>query len=163
MKLEIKITEATIQELAQLDLLFGESLCIENADARNKTFSAMLSSNGILGNELFKLVEMPHDDLLQLLDQKNFTKQKHLQEILHRPLEMYRTKFSIRTKNCLHNNKIYLIGELVTKTEKEMLKTQNFGRKCLNELKYFLEELDLSFGMILENFPDPKIIQQQED
>jgi DNA-directed RNA polymerase subunit alpha len=46
-----------------------------------------------------------------------------------------------------------LIGELVQKTEAEMLKTKNFGRKSLNEIKAILEEMELSLGMKLDNFP----------
>ena len=59
----------------------------------------------------------------------------------------------IRSANCLKNANITLIGELVQKTEAEMLKTKNFGRKSLNEIKAILEEMELSLGMKLDNFP----------
>jgi DNA-directed RNA polymerase subunit alpha len=64
-------------------------------------------------------------------------------------------ELSVRSINCLQNAKIETIGELVQKTEQEMLKTKNFGRKSLNEIKHILASMGLSLGMKLENF-DPK-------
>jgi len=62
-------------------------------------------------------------------------------------------ELSVRSANCLKNANITYIGELVQKTEAEMLKTKNFGRKSLNEIKNILEEMGLSLGMKLDNFP----------
>jgi len=62
-------------------------------------------------------------------------------------------ELSVRSMNCLKNAGIELIGELVQKTEAEMLKTKNFGRKSLNEIKVILDEMGLSFGMKLEFTP----------
>ena len=62
-------------------------------------------------------------------------------------------ELSVRSANCLQNANIHLIGELVQRTEAEMLKTKNFGRKSLNEIKEILGELGLSLGMKLHNFP----------
>jgi DNA-directed RNA polymerase subunit alpha len=56
-------------------------------------------------------------------------------------------ELSVRSINCLQNANIGTIGELVQKTESEMLRTKNFGRKSLNELKELLEAMGLSFGM----------------
>jgi DNA-directed RNA polymerase subunit alpha len=58
-------------------------------------------------------------------------------------------ELSVRSYNCLKNADIKTIGELVQKTEAEMLKTKNFGRKSLNEIKEILGEMGLSFGMKL--------------
>jgi DNA-directed RNA polymerase subunit alpha len=58
-------------------------------------------------------------------------------------------ELSVRSYNCLKNADIKTIGELVQKTEAEMLKTKNFGRKSLNEIKEILSEMGLSFGMRL--------------
>ncbi|TET94891.1 MAG: DNA-directed RNA polymerase subunit alpha [Desulfobacteraceae bacterium] len=69
-------------------------------------------------------------------------------------------ELSVRSSNCLKNANIKYIYELVQKTESEMLKTKNFGRKSLNEIKGILEEMDLQFGMELEDFPFP---QQEEE
>ena len=62
-------------------------------------------------------------------------------------------ELSVRSANCLQNAGIKYIGELVQKTEAEMLKTKNFGRKSLNEIKEILREMGLDFGMRIENFP----------
>jgi len=62
-------------------------------------------------------------------------------------------ELSVRSYNCLKNENIVYIGDLVTKTEGEMLKLQNFGRKSLNELKDNLKAMGLSFGMKLEKWP----------
>ena len=63
-------------------------------------------------------------------------------------------ELSVRSINCLQNAKIETIGDLVQKTEQEMLKTKNFGRKSLNEIKVILTEMGLALGTTLENF-DP--------
>ncbi|RMF24309.1 MAG: DNA-directed RNA polymerase subunit alpha [Deltaproteobacteria bacterium] len=60
---------------------------------------------------------------------------------------------SVRSANCLQNADIKYIGELVQRTEAEMLKTKNFGRKSLLEIKELLSEMGLSLGMKLPNFP----------
>jgi DNA-directed RNA polymerase subunit alpha len=62
-------------------------------------------------------------------------------------------ELSVRSSNCLNSANIRTIGELVQKTEAELLKTRNFGKKSLNEIKSILAEMGLSLGMKLENFP----------
>jgi DNA-directed RNA polymerase subunit alpha len=70
-------------------------------------------------------------------------------------------ELSVRAANCLENANIKYIGELVTKTEAEMLKTKNFGRKSLNEIKDILAEMGLSLGMKIDGF-DPNMLRQRE-
>ncbi|RPJ19529.1 MAG: DNA-directed RNA polymerase subunit alpha [Desulfobacteraceae bacterium] len=77
--------------------------------------------------------------------------EEKLNQNLFRPVS--ELELSVRSANCLKNANITLIGELVQKSEAEMLKTKNFGRKSLNELKSILEEMGLSLGMKLDNFP----------
>ena len=62
-------------------------------------------------------------------------------------------ELSVRSANCLQNANIRYIGELVQRTESEMLKTKNFGRKSLKEIKEILAEMGLSLGMKLEGWP----------
>ncbi|NWF56341.1 MAG: DNA-directed RNA polymerase subunit alpha [Syntrophaceae bacterium] len=66
-------------------------------------------------------------------------------------------ELSVRSANCLKNADIRYIGDLVQKTEVEMLKTKNFGRKSLNEIKEILAEMGLSLGMKLENWPPAEL------
>jgi DNA-directed RNA polymerase subunit alpha len=62
-------------------------------------------------------------------------------------------ELSVRSANCLQNANITLIGELVQRTEQDMLKTKNFGRKSLKEIKEILSNMGLSLGMKIENWP----------
>lgn len=71
-------------------------------------------------------------------------------------------ELSVRSANCLKNADITKIYQLVTKTEAEMLKTKNFGRKSLNEIKEVLSEMDLSLGMKLEGFVPPEEEELEE-
>jgi DNA-directed RNA polymerase subunit alpha len=64
-------------------------------------------------------------------------------------------ELSVRSANCLQNANIKYIYELVQRTEAEMLKTKNFGRKSLNEIKDILSEMGLSLGMKLDGFTAP--------
>ncbi len=84
-----------------------------------------------------------------------------LNDNLFRPVS--ELELSVRSANCLQNAKISLIGELVQKTESEMLKTKNFGRKSLNEIKAILEEMGLSLGMKLNKFPVVHDMQEGEE
>jgi DNA-directed RNA polymerase subunit alpha len=72
-----------------------------------------------------------------------------MDEVLHRSVE--ELELSVRSYNCLKNANIQTIGDLVQRTESEMLRTKNFGRKSLNEIKEILGGLNLTFGMR----PDP--------
>ena len=70
-------------------------------------------------------------------------------------------ELSVRSANCLANANIKYIGDLVQKTESEMLKTKNFGRKSLKEIKEIHAEMGLSLGMKLDNWP-PKELQAKK-
>ena len=59
----------------------------------------------------------------------------------------------MRSQNCLQNADIKYIGELVQKSEQEMLRTKNFGHKSLNEIKEILREMGLELGMKVDHFP----------
>jgi len=71
-------------------------------------------------------------------------------------------ELSVRSSNCLKNARIHTIYQLVQKTDSEMLKTKNFGRKSLNEIKEVLASMDLSLGMDLEGFEPPEDENNQE-
>jgi len=71
-------------------------------------------------------------------------------------------ELSVRSANCLKNAEIRYIGDLVQKTEAEMLKTKNFGRKSLNEIKEILTEMGLGLGMKLDGWPPPELATKME-
>ncbi len=66
-------------------------------------------------------------------------------------------ELSVRSANCLKNDNIIYIGDLVLKTEAEMLRTPNFGRKSLNEIKEVLAQMGLHLGMEISNWPPENI------
>jgi DNA-directed RNA polymerase subunit alpha len=82
-------------------------------------------------------------------------------ENLYRSVE--ELELSVRSANCLKNADINQIFQLVSKTEAEMLKTKNFGRKSLNEIKEVLSEMGLSLGMKLEGFEPPEDDKEEEE
>ena len=71
--------------------------------------------------------------------------QAKLKKILN--MSVNEIELSVRAANCLNNANITTVGELAMKTEQEMLKYRNFGKKSLNEIKQKLEQLGLSLGM----------------
>jgi DNA-directed RNA polymerase subunit alpha len=76
-------------------------------------------------------------------------------------LKISEIELSVRSTNCLHGANISTIAELVSKTEQEMLKFRNFGKKSLNEIKAKLEEMGLSLGMDLSKYGiDPEHIKE---
>ncbi len=66
-------------------------------------------------------------------------------------------ELSVRSANCLKNDNIVYIGDLIQKTEAEMLRTPNFGRKSLNEIKEVLSGMGLHLGMEVEDWPPENI------
>ncbi len=88
-------------------------------------------------------------------DRKSDDQQRpQFNENLYRSVEDL--ELSVRSANCLKNADISKIYQLVSKTEAEMLKTKNFGRKSLNEIKEVLSDMGLSLGMKLEGFVAPE-------
>ena len=68
-------------------------------------------------------------------------------------------ELSVRSMNCLKNDNIIYIGDLVQKSEGEMLRTPNFGRKSLNEIKEVLTGMSLFLGMEIPNWPPDNIAE----
>jgi DNA-directed RNA polymerase subunit alpha len=82
-------------------------------------------------------------------------------ENLYRSVE--ELELSVRSANCLKNADIHKIYQLVSKTESEMLKTKNFGRKSLNEIREVLSEMGLSLGMKLDGFIPPEEDKEENE
>ncbi len=97
--------------------------------------------------EMAEPVEAPRDEAAEKLN-----------ENLWRTVD--ELELSVRSANCLQNANIKYIGELVQKTEAEMLKTKNFGRKSLKEIKELLAEMGLQLGMKLDNWPGPNPLKK---
>lgn len=97
--------------------------------------------------EMAEPVESPRDEAAEKLN-----------ETLWRTVDEH--MLSVRSTNCLQAANIKYIGELVQKTEPEMLKTKNFGRKSLKEIKELLSSMGLSLGMKLDNWPGPNPLKK---
>lgn len=99
------------------------------------------------------------DEAIEPKEESKDAKNSALNENLFRSVDDL--ELSVRSANCLKNANIRYIGELVTRTEAEMLKTKNFGRKSLNEIKEILSEMGLGLGMKIDGWPpagwDPSI------
>jgi len=80
---------------------------------------------------------------------------KELSPILFRPIDDL--ELTVRSANCLKAENIYYIGDLVQRTEMELMKTPNLGKKSLNEIKEALRSHELELGMRLENWSSPKV------
>jgi DNA-directed RNA polymerase subunit alpha len=93
---------------------------------------------------IFINFEESHDDVVDFPS----TEDERVLDQLNRSVD--ELELSVRSYNCLKNANIKSIYDLVTKTEPEMLKTKNFGRKSLNEIKDILAEMGLSLGMNIE-------------
>ena len=87
------------------------------------------------------------------IEEEEEKEESKLSDNLYRSVEDL--ELSVRSANCLRNANINYIGELVQKTEPEMLKTKNFGRKSLNEIKALLSEMELMLGMKIESWDPP--------
>ena len=97
--------------------------------------------------EMAEPIEAPRDEAAEKLN-----------ENLWRTVD--ELELSVRSANCLQNANIKYIGELVQRSESEMLKTKNFGRKSLKEIKEILAEMGLSLGMKLDNWPGPNPLKK---
>ena len=150
-KVNISVTNARVGQITDYDKLTVEVW----TDGSVKPDDAIAFGAKILKEQLTIFINFdeesePAEEALPEEEREKFN------ENLYRSVD--ELELSVRSANCLKNAGIKLIGELVSRTEAEMLKTQNFGRKSLNEIKDILLEMGLTLGMKLENFPDPEIM-----
>ncbi len=109
-----------------------------------------------LGSKILKeqlQIFLTFDENLEPKEEEVKSSSPKLNENLFRSVDDL--ELSVRSANCLKNANIRYIGELVTKSEAEMLKTKNFGRKSLNEIKEILVGMGLSLGMKIDGWPPP--------
>jgi DNA-directed RNA polymerase subunit alpha len=96
-------------------------------------------------------------DYIPAIDEEAPEADANLDDYLYRKVTDF--ELSVRSGNALKNAGINVIGELVIKSESEMLKTKNFGRNSLTEIKDILAGMGLSFGMKISNFPNPELME----
>ncbi|PLX83588.1 MAG: DNA-directed RNA polymerase subunit alpha [Desulfuromonas sp.] len=157
-KVNFTVTNARVGQITDYDKLNLELV----TDGSVRPDDAVAFAAKILKDQLQIFINF--DEEGEPAEEEAAEEARKINENLYRSVE--ELELSVRSANCLKNADIRLIGDLVQRSEAEMLKTQNFGRKSLNEIKDILAEMGLTLGMKLENFPDPeylKIIQKGQD
>jgi len=115
---------------------------------------AVAFSSKILKEQLSIFINFDEDSEPQHDGSEDESEKPAFNDNLYRSVE--ELELSVRSANCLKNAEILKIYQLVQKTENEMLKTKNFGRKSLNEIKEVLSEMGLSLGMKIDSFVPPE-------
>lgn len=108
----------------------------------------------ILKEQMIPFINFDEDMEPDYADENSEDSDKGFNENIYRSVD--ELELSVRSSNCLKNAEITSIYHLVQKTDTEMLKTKNFGRKSLNEIKEVLATMDLSLGMDLDGFEPPE-------
>jgi DNA-directed RNA polymerase subunit alpha len=158
-KVAYTVTNARIGQITDYDRLTMEI----HTDGSIRPEEAVAVAAQILRDQLAVFVTMEGETVEERPEEKDegpAVLSAELNENLYRTVD--ELELSVRSANCLKNANIRLIGELVQKTEQEMLKTKNFGRKSLNEIKEILAEMGLSLGMKLENFDPERYYREKQ-
>lgn len=150
-KVNFSVTYARVGQITDYDKLTLEIW----TDGSVKPEDALAFSAKILKEQLSIFINFDEESESFTEDETEEESEK-VNENLYRTVE--ELELSVRSANCLKNAGIKLIGELVSRSESEMLKTQNFGRKSLNEIKDILGDMGLTLGMKLDSFPDPQMM-----
>ena len=136
-----RVEQRTDLDKLVLDLETDSTLDPEEAIRRAAT---------ILQHQLAVFVELESE-----VEQAEEVKEEEIDPILLRPVDDL--ELTVRSANCLKAENIYYIGDLIQRTEVELLKTPNLGKKSLTEIKDILASRGLSLGMKLENWPPASI------
>ena len=110
---------------------------------------AVAYSAKILRDQLAIFLNFEDEEQITMMEHGSKRQTSSTQDTLMKPVS--ELELSVRSANCLQNAKIHYIYELVSKTEGEMLRTKNFGRKSLNEIKKILAQMNLGFGEKVDN------------
>jgi len=137
-----EVENARVEKRTDLDKLIIELETNGTLDPED----AIRRSATILQHQLCAFVELQHDMSGKLEERSD-----RVDPILLRPVDDL--ELTVRAANCLKAENIYYIGDLVQRTENDLLKTPNLGKKSLTEIKTVLAQRGLSLGMILEQWP----------
>ncbi|MFI3242507.1 MAG: DNA-directed RNA polymerase subunit alpha [Alphaproteobacteria bacterium] len=146
-KVSYKVDNARVEQITDYDKL---TMVIETNGVITPEDAIALSAR-ILQDQLKPFINFdePEEEVASVEEELPFNK-----NLLKRVEEL---ELSVRSANCLKNDSILYIGDLVQKTESEMLRTPNFGRKSLNEIKEVLGKLGLHLGMDVVGWPPENI------
>jgi len=147
-KASYKIENSRVGQVTDYDKLIFD---IETNGAVSPDDAIALASR-ILQDQLQPFINFDEPEVQQ--DQGSAEKLSFNSNLLKKVEEL---ELSVRSANCLKNDNIIYIGDLVQKSESEMLRTPNFGRKSLNEIKEVLQQMELNLGMSVPDWPPENI------
>jgi len=153
-KVNYTVTNARVGQITDYDKLTLEVW----TDGSLNPEEAMAYAAKILKDQLSIFITFEEEEETE--GAKDQEETEGLNENLFRSVD--ELELSVRSANCLKHANIKLIGDLVQKTEAEILATKNFGRKSLNEIKEILTEMGLSLGMKLENWQPRRTEEKME-
>ncbi len=155
-KVNYTVTNARVGQITDYDKLTMEVW----TDGSLNPEEAVAHAAKILKDQLSIFITFEEEEEAEMSYPENEEEKEALNENLLRSVD--ELELSVRSANCLKHANIKLIGDLVQKTEAEILATKNFGRKSLNEIKDILTEMGLSLGMKLDNWPPKKSEEEME-
>jgi DNA-directed RNA polymerase subunit alpha len=141
------VESARVEQRTDLDKLVMEIV----TNGAISPEEAIRASAKTLVEQLAVFAGIERDDLPSMLDSHPRERATPFDPILLRPVD--ELELTVRSANCLKAENIYYIGDLIQRTETELLKTPNLGRKSLNEIKEVLASRGLTLGSRLENWP----------
>ena len=165
-------TIGRLQLDASFSPIFKVSYSVDNARVENRTdldkLVLELETNGTIDPEesIRRAATILQQQMAVFVDLQGETadepeeKEEEIDPILLRPVDDL--ELTVRSANCLKAESIYYIGDLIQRTEVELLKTPNLGKKSLTEIKDVLASRGLSLGMRLENWPPASIKSDRE-
>ena len=147
----VKLVKYDVENTRVGQMTDYDKLLLEvHTDGRITPDDALKQSAAILRHHLDVFEEISDEDIeFESKTKEVSEEQNRLRNLLS--MSVNEIELSVRAANCLNNANITSVGELATKTEPEMLKYRNFGKKSLNEIKQKLEQLGLSLGMKFES------------
>lgn len=155
-KVQYVVSQARVGQQTDYDKLTME---IET-DGSVKPENALAYAGKILKDQMSIFINFDEQAAVPEIEEVDEEETEPLNPYLDKPVEDL--ELSVRSANCLRNAEIHFIGDLAQKTDQEMLKTKNFGRKSLNEIKSLLAEMDLTLGMKFENWTPPDLSEKKE-
>ena len=155
-KVNYTVTNARVGQITDYDKLTLEVW----TDGSLNPEEAIAHAAKILKDQLSIFITFEEEEEAEMSYSEDEEEKEGINENLLRSVD--ELELSVRSANCLKHANIKLIGDLVQKTEAEILATKNFGRKSLNEIKDILAEMGLSLGIKLDNWPPKKSEEEME-
>jgi len=150
-KIAYSVEAARVEQRTDLDKLIIDIETNGTIDPEE----AIRIAGSILKDQLSVFVNLEGSD-----EEEEVEPESHIDPILLRPVDDL--ELTVRSANCLKAENIYYIGDLIQRTEVELLKTPNLGKKSLTEIKDVLASYSLSLGMRLENWPPASIDKENK-